>query len=257
MLKSEARELMRGVFGKTLLENMMNYVTTITWGEVSDGEYHVFNNGSGFLLNLGAETILVTAAHVYEGYLEAKKINPKLRNAVGDLPFNLEERLIDSLGSKVLDIATFQILDVEIPKLGKHVCYGAVDWPPAAVIEDQSIFFGGYPGVERFKVGPQAYDFGLYVALTPVSSSSERHFACSFERGNWLDTIGKGLPPLDFDMGGMSGGPAFLFKESDGELISWDLIGVLYNATNSMGEIVLFHHAKYIKPDGFLIPPMA
>lgn len=256
MLKQEAIDLMKGVFGKTLLENMMNYVTTISWGEIKDGEYHLRCNGSGFLLNLGERNILVTAAHVYEGYQRDKIHNSNLKIAVGDLPFDLEERLIDCLGSKILDIATFRIYDEEIRKLGKHICYGAASWPPNAVLESQSIFFGGYPGVERLKVGPQAYDYGLYVALTPVSSSSERHFACSFERDNWLDTFGKGLPPPDFEMGGMSGGPAFLFKESDGKVITWDLVGIVYNATNSMGEIVLFHHAKYIRPDGFLTAPI-
>jgi hypothetical protein len=253
MTKSEAIQLIQGNFGKTLLENVMNYVTTVSWGEFTDGNYDLASNGSCFFLNLGKATILVTASHVYEGYLHAKRLKPNIKSAIGSLPFDLEARLIENLGSKVLDIATFKISDSEVKSLGKHICYGAASWPPATVSKNQGIIFGGYPGSERQKNGAQEYSFGLYVALTPVSSSSERQFGCAFDRDNWLDTFGKGLPPERFDLGGISGGPAFLFKESDNKIITWDLVGVVCDGANEIGEIVFFHHAKFIQPDGRLI----
>ena len=251
MNQAEATALLKGEFGKVLLENMMNYVTAVAWGEFSAGEFKIDNNGTAFFLDLGTGPFVVTAAHVYESYLLAKSGNLNLRCVLGSLEIDLEARCIGHLGSGKLDIATFRIEPNELAETGKHICYGASQ----RVTEGSSVLIGGFPGREREKVAAQEYSFGLYVALTPVDSSSERHFGCALDRVNWIDTLGQGLPEVGYDMGGMSGGPALLIQESPEKIISWALAGVIYNSSSKFCEIVLCHHSQFITSDGSLIEP--
>lgn len=246
MNQAEATALLKGEFGKVLLKNMINYVISVAWGEFSGGNVKIDNNGSAFFLNLGTGTFFVTAAHVYEGYLEAKSKNPNLRCVLGSVEIDLKARCKGYLGSEILDIATFHIEPNELQQTKKHVCYGV----SKRVVAGSEVLIGGFPGLEREKVNAQEYSFGLYTALTPVHSSSDRHFGCVLNRANWIDTLGQGLPDVGYDMGGMSGGPAFLFQESTEGVITWDLAGVIYNSSTEIGEVLFCNHAQFISTDG-------
>ena len=255
MKKDEAVALLSGEFGKRLLGGTINYVINIAWGTFEQRRWRIHSSGTCFFLDCGAGPFLVTAAHVYEAYVEALRVNQGLRCQLGQMEFDLADRLICSLGSDRLDIATFRISADELAALAKQATHGRREWPPANVTVDDGIFFGGFPGRERFQIGDAAVEFGLYVGLTPVSSCSERHFGCSLERDEWIDVIGNGIPEVGYDLGGISGGPAFSIVESAAGLISWQIAGVVYNATASLGEIVLIHHARFIMPNGQLQAP--
>ncbi len=86
--------------------------------------------------------------------------------------------------------------------------------------------------------------------------SNERNFTCQFNRENWIDTFGKGLPIKGYKMGGISGGPAFLYKISESGLLSLDLAGVIYEATSAFGDdLLIMSHSSFICSDGNLINP--
>jgi len=256
MDKAEAIKLLSGECGKALLKNMMNYVTSFSWGSLSHGQFAIFNNGTAFILDLGAGPFLVTAAHVYEGYLTAKQADPSLLCFIGSLRFDPTEKLLCCHGSKALDIATFRIDDEDIIKINKQVAYGSNSWHTELMSNGDGALFCGFPGKERIQKGSDEYVFGLYTALTPVSSTSERHFGCMFSHDSWIDTLGEGLPDVGYDMGGMSGGPVFKFKETESGILTWSFSGVIYNAMNDIAEIMYAHHAKFIHPSGSLIVPI-
>lgn len=255
MILEEATTLLKGEFGKTLLQDVLNYATPLAWGIKEDSAWQIFANGTAFILDCGQGPFLVTAAHVYEGYLDAREKHPTLHCQLGMMEFRPEERLICTLGHRVLDVATFRIEPDEISTLAKRICVGPAEWPPRNAAEHDGVFFGGFPGSERSPNGADDFTFGFYVALTPVSSSSERHFGCAFERESWIDTLGHGIPAEDYDLGGVSGSPMFVLNESKGGVFSWHIIGIVYNATNALGEIVLAHHASSIRGDGSLVAP--
>ncbi|WP_152548472.1 hypothetical protein [Cupriavidus sp. SK-4] len=252
----EATTLLRGEFGKTLLHGVLDYATPLAWGVEENGVWRILANGTAFILDCGQGPFLVTAAHVYEGYLEARDEHPTLHCQLGMMEFRPEERLICTLGHRVLDVATFRVEPDEIAALRKRICFGPAEWPPRNVAEHDGVFFGGFPGIERRPNAENAFTFGFYVALTPVSSASQRHFGCAFERDNWIDTLGLGIPAEDYDLGGISGGPMFVLNESESGIFSWHIVGVAYNATNALGEIVLAHHASSIRADGSLVAPV-
>jgi hypothetical protein len=77
-----------------------------------------------------------------------------------------------------------------------------------------------------------------------VASVSENHFACQFERESWLWTFRiDGLTDLQ-ELGGMSGGPAFIHRD-----LYWDFVGIIYEFTAAY-DIMRFRPARLIRQDG-------
>jgi len=191
------------------MRDVIKHTIPVCWGSYEGKVWSVHSSGTAFLLNCGKETFLVTAAHVYEGILARLAEATRVRSFVGDIEFDFQDRLIASLGSAVLDIATFRILDSGISQLKKHIAYGPREWPPAPAQQDDGVLFAGYLGRERSHHQDEAEQtvcFDLYAGLTPVNSSSERHLGCVLERDEWVDSIGNGIPEVGYGLGGASGG---------------------------------------------------
>jgi hypothetical protein len=256
MTPDEAKTLLTGNFGKELHKAACAYCHPIFWALRGDsGLFKIMANGTAFVFDCGKRPFLVTAAHVYEEYVsDLDKFGERVFGSLGSIPFRMEKRLIGCLGSKTLDVATFEITSEEIAESGKNVLVGGQkSWPPDPVKEGEGVLFAGFPGTERIEERTELEcNFGLYSAITPVSSVSERHFGCAFERSEWLDTMGHGFPAEGHDLGGISGCPVLALKESSAGVVSWSLAGVGYNATSALGEIFLVHHARRINPDGTL-----
>lgn len=244
-------------FRLELLKTAASYSIPIFWGVQNNGESVVANNGTAFILNTGKRTFVVTAAHVYESYVNAVKSGDCAKSQLSNLVFDLSERLISCVGSSTIDIATFEITPQEILSLGKSVLCGSNSaWPPLSCFEGQAIVVAGFPGLERMHISNKSYSFGIHCFNTPASSVSERHFGCSLDREYWIDLFGKGFPELNYDFGGISGAPALALDESPEGIISWRLAGVVYeaNASETMGEIIFVHHSKYISELGLILP---
>lgn len=207
-----------------------------------------------FFLDCGGGCFAVTAAHVYEGYLSAKGAHARLVCQVGDVPIDPAAALID--WDLDMDIATFRFSAARVREAGKVVMTGCQpSWPPYPPQVDRGVVFAGFPGVERQRVARRAISWGIYTAGTVASSVSERDVSCAFERDNWIDVMGTGLPPEGYDMGGISGGPMLMIVERRG-LRSYCLAGVVYQGPNAEGiagfEAVRARRAHFILPDGRL-----
>ena len=253
MTADEARRLFTGDFGKRLLRASCDYCIPIFWSTPKSGGRRVDNNGTAFVLDCGKGPFVVTAAHVYESYLKRRSECSDICPQLGDLTFRMEDREIGYLGSQALDIVTFSITAEEISLLKRRVLQGSqADWPPPSAREGDEALFAGFPGLQRIDKSQDECGFGFYASLTPVSSVSERHLGCVFDRLKWVDTFGKGFPGDEYDLGGISGAPVLVIDESEAGILSWHLGGVAYNATNRLGEIMFAHHAEFINDDGTL-----
>ncbi|MFC1751471.1 hypothetical protein ACFL2V_22125 [Pseudomonadota bacterium] len=216
MNKHEARELFSGPFGKMLMETAMSYVIPLFWGIPEYEEKSVFNSGSAFILDLGNGPFLVTAAHVYDGYLKCKSENTGLVCQLGSITFELESRLICRRDPAKLDMATFRISEDEIFELEKTaISDSALSLSRMKIEVEDGVFFGGFPGKLRQETGVRECEFGMYFAFTPVSSVSDRHIGCAFETEEWIDAIGNGIPEEGYDLGGISGAPLLRVTESE------------------------------------------
>jgi hypothetical protein len=249
----EAEQLYSGDFGKHLLRTACDYCIPIFWSTEKGGRHQIDNNGTAFILDCGSRPFVVTAAHVYESYMTLRSRCSNICPQLGDLRFPMEERILGYDGSSQLDIVTFSISAEEISLLKKPVLRGNTrGWPPPLPKEREGALFAGLPGHQRIDTSSAECSFGFYASFTPISSVSNRHFGCVFDRSKWIDTFGKGLPAAGYDLGGISGAPVLVVDESTAGILSWHLAGVAYNASNVIGEIMLAHHAAFINKDGTL-----
>jgi hypothetical protein len=208
--------------------------------------------GSVFFLDCGRGPFAVTAGHVFERFVEDRQSRRVRSCQIGNIEFDPEERLIGRGSHLGLDIATFRVTPDEIAAVGKRAVQG-VDgaWPPPPQ-PGEAVFFGGFPGDERDQIGPQQVVFGLHSAIPRLTSFTDHQLCCQLDRSSWVDVRGLGLPPVGYDLGGISGGPMLKPIFIDGAW-RWRLVGVISEAISVKGfERVTAVRAHFILPTGRL-----
>jgi hypothetical protein len=84
-----------------------------------------------FFLDCGRGPFAVTAGHVFGQFVRDREERRVRGYQLGNIGFDLEERLIDWGRDKKIDIATFRITREEIAEIGKKVVAGTDGaWPP-------------------------------------------------------------------------------------------------------------------------------
>jgi hypothetical protein len=226
-----------------------SHVTVFRWATWSILGPRI-RNGSAFFLDIGGRLLLVTAAHVYHGYVAARQKARRIVCHIGNAEFDPERRLI-GLGQDV-DIATFDFTYDEMRIVGKQALVVAdpASWPPPHPFPGQGAFLAGFPAASRFWLTSRSVSFGLYTASPRINTASDRQITCPFEREYWIDPIGHGLPPRGFDLGGISGGPLLIPMDVDG-IWNFSLGGVISEAhTSPHYETVVSTPAHFIAWDG-------
>jgi hypothetical protein len=208
------------------------------------------NNASCFFLDFSGQLFLATAAHVYDGYLEAKQKSGK-RNIIchiDNVLFDPEARIRGY--NRDLDIATFEYSYDDLMTMGKQAI-ATTPWPPPEPIETNAAFFGGFPGISRLWLRRNAVSFGLHLAQTAITIVTDRQITCRFNREDWLPIEGRRIPPPGTDLGGLSGGPVLLPLGTEEGVWHLCLGGVIKQAQTSPDfETIVAVRAHFINPDG-------
>jgi hypothetical protein len=211
-----------------------------------------YRQGSMFFLDCGRGPFAVTAGHVFGQFIRDREERRVRGYQLGNIGFDLEERLIDWGRDKKIDIATFRITREEIAEIGKKVVAGTDGaWPPPPNV-NEVVYFGGFPGAERVEVATREFSFGLHSGMVPLTDMTEYQVCCRFDRRYWVDVRGLGLPPIGYDLGGVSGGPMLQPIYRDG-LWGWRLVGVISEAiTVEEFERITAVRAHFISPGGHI-----
>lgn len=86
--------------------------------------------------------------------------------------------------------------------------------------------------------------------MPPITSVTDHQIACRFNREKIIDFSGSGLPPIGYDIGGVSGGP-MLMPTLVRQGVVWRFAGVVVQAaTGDLFEQIVAVRAHYIQPDG-------
>ncbi len=145
--------MMRGGLAAVMRDIAASYVIPLFWITAVGGKPEILDNGSAFLLDCGSRPFLVTANHVHKGFLDANQESPDAFCVVGDVRFDLAERMIAS--DRPYDVATFRVMPDEIERIkkyasGKQVLTGSqAKWPPEPPQRERGVFFVGFPGDGR------------------------------------------------------------------------------------------------------------
>ena len=204
----------------------------------------------------------VTANHVLEGYKEAQAVEGtgKLMLAGQGRPLTIDwaARVIDA--DAAIDIATFRVTQAEVAALGKTVLVGSLGvWPPPPPVEGSGILHCGYPGAGTRAGSMGEITFGAAVASGLATSVSETDVSTMLERANLVPVLGRGVPPENFDFGGISGGPMLTLVP--GTPVGVALAGVVHQGPNTSTdsnqaisgfEIIKARRAHFLLADGNL-----
>lgn len=258
----EGRALIHGGLGKYELELVISFCAPLAWNVRSqNGDIHS-RNGTAFFLDAGEGVFAVTACHVIEGWRKSREIEDAgpLRVAGNGYSVQLdwEASIIDA--NSDIDIATFRIKPEEVKALGKNVLTGfQKQWPPEPPVEQCGIYYCGYPGVGTRHPSEREVIFGASSHHGIASSVSEKDVSTLIEREHLMPLLGHGIPPENFDFGGISGGAVLMVMQD--QLRSWALAGMIYQGPNTSEnpdeaiaglEIIKARRAHFLLPNGRL-----
>lgn len=241
----QAKKLAAGDYGKTLLRATANYVVPICWPLSIDEKGLHLTNGTAFFVKTPRAVFAVTAAHVVREFLKDKERYPRTPCGLvdTDTQIDLPGDLI-AVGEGV-DIATFRVSESIISKFEKHPLTA---WPPKVPKVGQGLLYAGFPGQNRERRGSHEFTFGLSTGGTPVDHVDDVKIVTSLNRAELVDPLGRGLPPEDFEFGGMSGGPVLAVVETG--VVSWGLAGVIFEGSKLGGGLLYAARATCIRDDG-------
>jgi len=205
-------------------------------------------NGTATLVDLGSGPIAVTCAHVLNEYRSLRDSGRHLRFQIGNVVLDPIAQLIAE--DPYMDLATVRLSQGQAAALiGDGVVGSSIfrprGWPLPPVKAGDVVALGGFPGPWRERLAFDELELrGFGIGATSVSSVSEDHFACRFERERWKWSFRlDGLSDLQ-ELGGMSGGPAFLDRG-----LHFDLVGIVYEFSPGL-DIMRLRPAHLIQPDG-------
>jgi hypothetical protein len=138
---------------------------------------------------------------------------------------------------------------------------GQKKWPPGLPALGCGVTYCGFPAIgTREKPGHQIY--GALRASGIATQVNEKNISTQMEREFLIaSTVAQqGLPPENFNFGGISGGPMLTLVQYR-RTRSWMLGGVIYQGPNTTDdpnvsiaglEVIRARPAKFILPDGQL-----
>jgi hypothetical protein len=192
-------------FGMDLLHSGLAFAVPLWWVTKEQEDNLQLRNGSAFLVDYGRGIFAVTAAHVFAEYQEAKRTAREIVCQLGHVLFEPEAKLISCRDD--LDIATFRVSTTEAEQIDKLiVSAGPPHWEPLNPSVGNFASFAGFPAQSRGMTSNGHFATAPYFAMPRITSVTDHQITCRFEREKMIDLAGSGLPPVGYDVGGVSGG---------------------------------------------------
>lgn len=233
----KAKELLAGDLGKVYRNILKGCCVPIYWFRLDTDDHSIQHNGTVTIVKTPRRVLGITAAHVIRQLStdsQSFKVRVQLSSEVVD---DVLKRVIDV--SDKLDLATIDLTEEIIQRLG---CTPLGDWPPRPPQEERGIMIAGYPAVERVEEGPYEVSFGLFTAIGIARTVTDTQITWLLEREYFLSIESVKLPPPQYELGGISGGPLIGWFESEGHVTHHCLSGIVvehpdYKANKDMPVI--------------------
>jgi len=249
-----AKRAAAGPLGKELAKYPLLFAKAVFFGRrPSRSHPTLVRNGTITLADLGEGPIGITCHHVIEQYRN-------LRSQHDDILFQIGHIVMDPLPQLIaqsarLDVAVIRLTDLQVRAITSEGKIGSClylpkQWPPPEAKEGQFLSFGGFPGKLREAVDFDDLVFNSWSSgATEISSVSEHRLVSAFDRSCWVGAFGA-RDKLDLtELGGLSGGPAFINRG-----LYWDLVGIVSDYHENY-DAMFFAATSPIQPDGSISEP--
>ena len=250
----QAKKLAAGPLGEVLSKFPLLFAKVAFFGErPTTSQPARINNGTISLVELGNGPLGLTCHHVLKEYRKVRDTTPGVIFQIGNVELDPVEQLIDE--NQRLDLATIRLTDNQVAAITSEEELGSCvfqprSWPPPLPTPGEYVAFGGYPGSLRTVVSFAQLDFFSWSSgASLVSSGSDWQFVSAFQREYWVTSFAA-KHQLDLrDLGGMSGGPAFINRG-----LYWDLVG-LVSEYHEHYDAMFFASLRAVRADGTIESP--
>jgi hypothetical protein len=243
--EDDAKRLVKGPFGTEILRLVIQHSTFVVFGIDDASTTPKIRNGSCFFIETPSKLLAVTARHVIEGFRELRAADERAAFQIGNIRLDPEERL-SGLGMKT-DIATLEIKAGEIARLKKAPI---TIWPPyPPETDDHGVLLCGYPAAAVIRQSDRVASFGIYASTAVAQRVTDRQLSCTIEWENVIPSPALGgLPPKQYEVGGMSGGPVLSIREHAG-ILTFPIAGVISEGRAEQDKIIA-ERGDSIRADG-------
>jgi hypothetical protein len=249
MSPEEAKKLAAGPLGEMMGKFPLRFAKAAFFGDLpsKDGTARI-NNGTVSLVDLGQGPLAITCSHVIEPFRERLREGRPSLFQIGNCRLNPISQLVCE--SQELDLAVIRLTEQQVKEITADGEIGSlffkpVRWPPAPVQEGEFIAFGGFPGQWRTQTNFDALEFRSYSnGASGVTAVGQTYFVSQFEREYWVRSFGDKDAKHLSDLGGLSGGPAFIHRD-----LHFDFVGVIYQFSQDY-ELLYVRHSVQLNPDG-------
>ena len=233
----------------------MRFVTTVSLVDATGTvDPMLTNNGTLTLLQLPNRRVGVTCQHVIEAYREQRLMSRTRVFEVGNHPLDPLDRLVAE--DRILDLAILDLDDMDPGQLaiGLHELefFEPAAWPLTTARAGEFIGLGGYPSFYRTSSPDSdgnldvssSGDFTL--GSTRVIGVGLENIVCGLTSEYWIEGSHPQRMDVLADLGGLSGGPGFVWRNSE-----FHLVGVIFVAAQH-GEYLRLRPASFVMQDGTL-----
>lgn len=246
---------MGGALGDAYREILAGCCVPVYWFRRGTKDFAISHNGTLTIVRTPKRLLGITAAHVVQQFMQDSKNGPirlQLNNEVVD---DLPARIIDM--SENIDVATIALDEHLVKRLNKTPLS---DWPPRPPQEGKGIMIAGFPGVERIESKDFAVSFGLFTALGVARTVTDCQITWLMERESLLPNNKIPVPPLAYDLGGISGGPLISWFETESHVAHHCLSGIVIqhpdyqkNPDMPLIERLIARRAEAIAESGMIV----
>lgn len=244
---AEAEALVRGPLGDEMAKFPLRFAKPAYFGDPPSRENPLaVNSGTVSLINVGNGLLAITCFHVIEAYREKRRESDRCIFMIGNCQLDPVAQLIAE--DRAVDVATIRLTDAQAAEIihgGNgfgEALFHAGAWPPDPVAIDNYVAFGGFPGELRRVESFNELNFGSYSSgAARITDTHADYFVCAFEREHWIRQFQEAEP---VSLGGLSGGPVFLIRHSNG-VMSYDFAGVIYQIHEER-ELLTIRQARAI-----------
>jgi len=245
----DAKKLVAGPLGSEMAKFPLRFAKPTFFGDIPRNNTSAkINNGTVSLINFGDGPLAITCFHVLTPYKDKIGKGEKCLFQIGACRLDPLKQLISE--SEELDIAVIRLTEKQANEITNDDMIGSsffqpTSWPPQPILKDEYVIFGGFPGKWRTQLATAALEFGTYSSGgSRVVTIGDTYFITQFERECWIQTLGAKDAINLTEIGGLSGGPAFVSRG-----LRFDFVGIIYQFSSNF-ELLYFRHSNILKSDG-------